>query len=137
MNANEHDNSLKILVVEDDKLLAHLAALLLKKVGCIATVSNNGKDALDKWTKEEDFIVAFIDLGLPDMRGFSLIKEMKKLKPNIPLVILTARLEFEEEKEILCKKLGVDAFLFKPLDAPKVIDTIAKVTNRQLILIND
>lgn len=132
MAKNEAQHAPSVLVVEDDKLLAHLAVPLFKEGGYSATVCSCGKEALALWQKDApNFIAAFVDLGLPGMHGFSLVTQMKALHPHIPVIVLTARMEFKDEKEALCEQYGMDDLLIKPLlpaDIPHVLGKYTKTS---------
>ncbi|MHA7841323.1 MAG: response regulator [Gammaproteobacteria bacterium] len=116
----------KVLVVEDDKLLSHLAIPLFKEAGYAATVLLDGEKALTLWEKHPDFVAAFVDLGLPGINGFSLVSQMKALQPHIPVIVLTARMEFKAQKSSLCKQYDIEDLLIKPLMPPKIIQVLNK-----------
>jgi DNA-binding response OmpR family regulator len=86
---------MNVLIIEDEKALAHELELFLVKNNYICEVSYNGKSASEKIAVNlYDFIL--LDLGLPDYEGLDLLKEAKKTNPEAACIILTARAEVND-----------------------------------------
>jgi len=108
---------MKILLVEDDIELAHGLMASLKKEGFTLNHVQNGKDALlTLSTSEHD--MAILDLGLPDIDGFTILKSVRTQKNPLPILILTARDGIEQKVKGL--DLGADDYLVKPFDADEL-----------------
>lgn len=100
-----------ILVVEDNnELQGYLKDLLLEN-GFGARVASTGASALNLLkTSPADLVL--LDLGLPDMNGESVCKEMRQLFPDLPIIILTAKDTTEDVIKGL--NLGADDYITKP-----------------------
>lgn len=111
----------KILIVEDDRgLQKYLKELLLDNQFSTATASD-GIEALNIINKlPPDLII--LDLGLPNMGGEGVLKEVRKSNPEIPIIILTARDSTSDIVEGL--NLGADDYMTKPFEAEVLLARI-------------
>lgn len=102
---------MKVLIVEDERILAREIETFLKKAFFICDTSFTAKEALLKTdTNTYDFIL--LDLGLPDMDGIQLLKEFKQDIADTAVIILTARGDVEDRIKGL--DMGADDYLPKP-----------------------
>lgn len=85
----------KILIVEDEKPLANSLALKLIHAGYEIRLAHDGKEAIDI-IKKEKFNLVLLDLIMPKMNGFEVLKKLKKIK-NSPPVLVTSNLGQEED----------------------------------------
>ena len=79
----------KVLLVEDEVLVAALAVDALEELGYRAIEATNSKAALALAAADTQFEFAVIDIGLPDGRGDVLALELRKLRTDLPIVIAT------------------------------------------------
>ena len=109
-----------ILIIEDNKLAQKMAVIALQPLGCEIHTADTGAEAITKF-KMHSYDLIFMDLGLPDMDGYTVtetIRELeKKRKIHTPIVALTAHTEDEFREN--AKKAGMDDFLSKPLTTDK------------------
>lgn len=118
---------MKILVVEDEKKIAGFIQKGLEEQGFLVEVSNDGDEAYYLATTQQyDAIV--LDIMLPGRDGLSILKNLRKKKNTVPVILLTARSELEERLEGL--NLGADDYLTKPFYVEEVIARIHAVTRR-------
>lgn len=111
----------KILVVEDDNDLLGVLIDLLKDEGYMVEDAQTGSVALKKIeTSSQDLVL--LDLGLPDIAGESVLQEIRKINPQLPVVILTAKSKAFEIAQGL--NLGADDYLAKPFAAEELIARI-------------
>ncbi len=116
----------KILVIEDSKTMLKLISTILKKEGFEVFEAKNGWEGLEKANDLlPDLIVS--DIIMPGLDGFNLLKQLKKypLINKIPLIFLSGKDDVLSVDEGI--SLGASAFLTKPLDAEKFIQTINKM----------
>jgi CheY-like chemotaxis protein len=119
-NTSDVNRPARILVVEDDAhLLAGLRDILEREGYSVITAMNGveGLQALDEQPDVPDLITS--DIIMPEMDGFTFIRELRK-KPqyqHIPILTLTARADHESE----AKEAGANIFLSKPFDAGKLL----------------
>lgn len=100
----------RILVVEDEKSLASALKTKLQKEGYKVGVAYDGKAALDLMTRNH-YDVALLDLMMPIMDGFEVLRAARKL-PDAPAFIVLSNLIQPENAE-LCMELGARKFLAK------------------------
>jgi two-component system response regulator PhoP len=104
-------NSMRVLVVEDEKLLAEQIKGQLLQQQFSVDVATDGADGWFKLS-EYPYDLAIIDLGLPKLDGLSVIRKARKQEIKTPIIILTARGSWQEKVEGL--DAGADDYLTKP-----------------------
>ncbi len=120
---------MKIVIIEDDKEIVETINIFAKIRWPDADVlsASKGKDGIDIVDTEAPDIV-IIDLGLPDIDGFKVLKEIR-LFSNVPIIILTAR---SDEKDIVKGlELGADEYVVKPFSEAAFISRIQALLRRQ------
>lgn len=90
---------LNALVVDDEEVVRNLLKDLLEKEGHKVAISSDGKTALDIF-KREKFNIVITDITMPGMNGIELLKEIKKLDQNIPVVLITGKI-MEDKKDLI------------------------------------
>ena len=112
---NENQSLGKVLLVEDDAMVAMVAADTLAELGFDVVEASTAQAALDHARAPQvHFEFAVIDLGLPDRPGEELIAELKILRPDFPIIVASGYSE-----EVLRSRITIDrhfAFLGKPYD---------------------
>jgi two-component system OmpR family response regulator len=103
---------MRILLVEDDALLADGLARSLRQSGYTVEVVGDGL-AADRWLEVEDFELAVLDLGLPGLDGSEILRRLRARKQRLPVLVLSAREELGERVRLL--DLGADDYLVKPV----------------------
>ena len=106
---------LNILLIEDDAIVQHVHKRMLTKLNCEVDIAATGKAALDMIANNDPYHIIFIDIGLPDISGFDVIKqiEKEKLAVNIPIIALTGYAGDREKQA--CFDAGVTDILHKPV----------------------
>ncbi|THB81681.1 MAG: DNA-binding response regulator [Desulfobacteraceae bacterium] len=103
----------RILVIEDEAHIAQGIKLNLSLQGYDVTVSSDGITGIEQWrTWSPDLIV--LDIMLPMIDGFSVLKTIRNEDPKVPVLILSARGDTKDKIKGL--KFGVDDYLSKPFD---------------------
>ncbi len=102
---------MRLLIVEDETLLREQLASTLGVDGYAIDQASDGREGLYLGT-EYDYDLAVIDLGLPELDGVSLIKALRLADRNFPIIILTARDQWQDKVEGL--EAGGDDYLTKP-----------------------
>lgn len=118
-----------ILVVEDDTSIRNLITTTLKTNDYRHLVATNGKMAIIEATSHSPDIV-LLDLGLPDMDGIQVIKNIRSWS-NLPIIVISARSEDNDKIEAL--DAGADDYLTKPFSVEELLARI-RVTQRRLSL---
>ena len=105
------ENKKHILVVEDENTLAFALKKKLENVGYVVNIAMDGKDALNKIQQEKPDLI-LLDLILPVMDGFAVLKELKKTPEyeNLPIIVLT-NLSSDEDIADVLNAGGTDYFI--------------------------
>ena len=111
-----------LLVVDDERNIRNNLAMVLETAGYKVDTADNGDDALLR-VKEGHYDIAFVDIQMPKMDGLELLRYLRGLRPNMPVVMLTAYGTVGRAVEAM--KLGAFDFLEKPFD-PKVIQLLCQ-----------
>jgi YesN/AraC family two-component response regulator len=117
--------AVKILFVEDEADLVNIISETLKKLKANFETAENGKIALQKFKDIGDFDLIVTDINMPVMNGLELIKNIKEIKPDMPVIIMSAHTEPEYIKS--AEELGVENYLLKPFDFIKFINLISQM----------
>ena len=104
---------LRILIVEDDAVLADGISNALRKYGYVVDCLADGAHA-DQALGAESYDLAILDLGLPRMDGFQVLQRLRARKEKMPVLILTARDELADRVKGL--DLGADDYVIKPFE---------------------
>ena len=108
----------KILIIEDDVILNHHLKVQLNSDGHNVLSAKTAEEGI-YFLKDHHCDIAVIDLGLPDMDGVELVTKVRTLKISIPILILTARSNWEEKVRAL--DAGADDYLVKPFQKEELI----------------
>lgn len=111
-----------ILVVEDDSKVGESIRLLLKKRGYDLFLAPNGKEALSIF-RQEAIDLVITDLVMPKMDGIELLGEVKRLRPETEVIVISAQGTIE--KAVQAMKLGAFDFIEKPIN-PRVISLVVE-----------
>lgn len=103
---------MRILLVEDDLLLADGLARALKHSGYAVDTANNGLLA-DSLLSRENYDLAILDLGLPELDGTEVLQRLRSRGQRTPVLVLSARMAVEERVKAL--DLGADDYVVKPV----------------------
>lgn len=120
----------KILVVEDDLELNRTVCTFLIQNGYKAIGVLNANDAYDK-TENEDFNLIISDIMMPQIDGFEFARDIRKIFPEIPIIFMTARDDFESKKRGFDN--GIDDYMVKPVFLPELKMRIDAILRRSKI----
>lgn len=119
---------MKILLVEDEKLIANAVAQVLRKDNYSVDLSFDGQDGLDNaLTGQYDVIV--LDILLPKMDGLAVLRELRQSHISTPVIMLTAKSETSDKIQGLDR--GADDYLAKPFDMEELLARIRALSRRQ------
>lgn len=103
----------RILIAEDNDINQKVIMHILRKVGVVTTIVNNGKEAVDLLEEGEQFDLIILDIQMPLMNGFqTAIYIRKKLQISVPIIAMTASALRNEKMK--CFELGMNEYLTKP-----------------------
>ena len=120
---------MRILIIEDEPLLLEQLSNSLTKQGYAVDCASDGEDGLYQGT-EYPYDLAIIDLGLPKIDGIEVIKKLRILEKNFPILILTARDQWQEK--VLGLDSGADDYLTKPFDMDELLARVKALLRRSV-----
>ena len=116
----------KVLIAEDNEDILQILSLYLESNKFNVYTANNGKEALDI-IEREDISIALIDIMMPIMNGYELLKAIRK-KSNMPVIIISAK-NMGQDK-VLGLDIGADAYITKPFEPLEVVATVRAMLRR-------
>ena len=118
---------MRVLLVEDDSNTAQSIALLLKSEGFICDTTDLGEDGLEIG-KLYDYDIILLDLMLPDIDGYEVLRRLRAARVNTPILILSGLNEMDSKLKGL--GFGADDYLTKPFDRRELIARIQAIVRR-------
>lgn len=118
---------MRVLIVEDEKRMAHLLKKALEEKSHSAVLAFSGKDGLAE-AQNQDFDALVLDLMLPTMDGFEVAKQLRQANNRVPILVLTARDGVADIVKAL--DLGVDDYLTKPFALAEFMARLRAVARR-------
>ena len=118
---------MRILIVEDEYKLAKMIGEYFEKEKYIVDLALDGEDGLYK-AKSEIYDVIILDVMLPKLDGFRLLKEVREGNKEIPIIMLTAKEELEDKLYGL--DMGADDYLTKPFEIKELLARVRVLLRR-------
>jgi two-component system KDP operon response regulator KdpE len=119
---------LNILVVDDEPPIRRLLRMGLTTQGYEVLEAQNGKTALELMQEKPDLII--LDLGLPDMAGLDLLRQMRAANDAVPIVVLSSRAD--EAGKVQALDSGADDFVTKPFGIEELLARLRAALRHQL-----
>lgn len=119
-----------VMVVDDSLTVRKVTCRLLEREGCDVLIAKNGAEAVDI-LQETIPDVMLIDLEMPKMNGFELIKKVRDnpATAHMPVIIISSRTAEKHRK--IAKDLGVDVFLGKPYKEDELLDHLSDLIEKR------
>ena len=118
----------KLLLVEDDVNFGFVLKSYLEMNDFNVTLVSDGKDAIPTFNKGE-FDLCVLDVMLPNVDGFTIAKEIRKINKKMPIIFLTAKSLKDDVMEGF--KVGADDYLTKPFDSDVLLLKIKAILRRK------
>jgi two-component system response regulator PilR (NtrC family) len=120
----------RILVVDDERSMRELLAIVLRREGYEVQLAENGRTAIALLERDPvDLLIS--DIKMPDMSGVDLLRAAKKIDPHVLAIMITAFASTETAVEAM--RLGACDYLSKPFDVDLLkMKVREKIDNRQL-----
>jgi two-component system KDP operon response regulator KdpE len=119
---------LKVLVVDDEPPIRKLLRMGLGTQGYQTLDAPNAKTALELMASKPDLVI--LDLGLPDMQGLELLREIRARKDTVPIVVLSSR--GDEVAKVEALDHGADDYVTKPFGMAELLARIRAALRHQL-----
>ena len=118
---------MRVLLVEDDLICARGVTLLLKNCGSIVDQAECGEEALEL-ARHYDYDAVVLDLMLPDMEGYEVVRRMRAGRIDTPVLILSGLTRPQAKVKGL--SVGADDFLTKPFDGSELVARLQAIVRR-------
>lgn len=118
---------MRLLLVEDDRLLADGLSSQLEKAGFSVDTTHTAREAM-LLAEQEDYRAVVLDLGLPDGNGLDVLRQWRRNLISVPVLILTARGDWQDKVNGL--KAGADDYLAKPFQTEELIARLNAIVRR-------
>ena len=115
---------LKILLIDDEGEFASTLAERLNLRGFSASVALDGESGLER-LKAEHCDLVLLDVMLPGMHGIEVLRRIREIKPELPVILLTGQAGAKDGIEGM--KQGAKAYLTKPVDLRDLLDLFAEL----------
>jgi len=116
----------RLLIADDDALVRGSLAAVLESEGYVVDEARNGNEAVSRAFEHRPDVV-LLDLNMPHWDGWTAFSQLDRLTPLLPVIVITARPN-QYEKAV---RLGVDAFMEKPLNFPILVRAIKRLTREE------
>lgn len=117
----------RLLIVDDDKQIRELLAFDISQSGYIVDCANDGQEGLKK-ALENNYDLILLDVMMPKMNGYDVCKNIRIAKPDIPVLMLTAKGSLDDKTQGF--DCGADDYLVKPFEIQEVLLRIRALLRR-------
>ena len=117
----------RLLVVDDDEQIRELLTFDIAQSGYVVDSAKDGEEGLKK-ALENNYDLILLDVMMPKMNGYDVCKNIRLVKPNVPILMLTAKGTINDKTEGF--DCGVDDYLVKPFDVQEVLLHIRALLRR-------
>jgi signal transduction histidine kinase/DNA-binding response OmpR family regulator/CHASE3 domain sensor protein len=117
-------NGKKVLIVDDDMRNVFALSSILEDKGISVVVARNGRDGLEKLNQNKDVNLVLMDIMMPEMDGYTAMREIRKLEKfkKLPIIAITAKAMREDRDK--CIDAGANDYLTKPVDIEKLVSLL-------------
>lgn len=117
---------MKILVVDDDRVLADVVAFTLRREGFSVIQAYDGVTGLQRWADEKPDLLV-LDVNMPKMDGFEVCKHIRS-QTDTPIILLTVR--GEEDDIVMGLEIGADDYIVKPFSPRQLVARVKAILRR-------
>ncbi len=118
---------MRVLLVEDDLTAAHGITLMLKAGGAVVDQADTGEEALEL-ARHYDYDIVVLDLMLPDMEGYEVVRRMRVARIETPVLILSGL--SRPQAKVKGLGMGADDFITKPFDKAELLARMQAIVRR-------
>ena len=121
------DKKIKVLMVDDEAQFRATTNKILTRRGFDTIMAESGEEALTQLSKNPDVII--LDIKMPGMDGHETLLEIRKVKPDIPVIMLTGHATVETAIDGM--KLGAFDYLMKPCDIDLLLSKVTDAASKK------
>jgi two-component system cell cycle response regulator CtrA len=118
---------MRILLIEDDLVAARGVSLMLKSTGAVVDHADTGEEGLEL-ARHYDYDIVILDLMLPDIEGFEVVRRMRVSRNDTPVLILSGL--SRPQVKVKGLGLGADDFITKPFDKAELLARMQAIVRR-------
>ena len=118
---------MRILIIEDDRLMARSIELMLAGAGLEYETAATGEDGIE-FAHVYDYDAILLDLTLPDLHGYEVLRRLRGARIAIPVIILTGN--SETEAKVMSFGLGADDYVTKPFQCAELLARVYALVRR-------
>jgi len=118
---------MRVLLVEDDLVSARGISLMLKASGMIVDIADTGEEACEL-VRHYDYDIVVLDLMLPDMEGYEVVRRMRSARIETPVLILSGL--SRPQAKVKGLGMGADDFISKPFDKAELLARMQAIVRR-------
>jgi two-component system, cell cycle response regulator CtrA len=118
---------MRILLIEDDLVAARGVILMLKSSGAVVDHADTGEEGLEL-ARHYDYDIVVLDLMLPDIEGFEVVRRMRVSRNDTPVLILSGL--SRPQVKVKGLGLGADDFITKPFDKGELLARMQAIVRR-------
>lgn len=119
----------EILLIDDDPMIVEMTAQMLGGLGYSVTTAHSGPEALSLIERSSGkFDVVVTDYGMPDISGSELAERIRKIRENLPIILMTGYSETITAEK--AKSIGISEFIMKPVTRKHLAETIRQVLDQ-------
>ncbi len=119
----------RLLIAEDEAEMRGLLRRTLTREGYDVAVAADGAEALEVLRANPDFDVLVSDVRMPVKDGLQLLKEVRQLRPELRVILITAYLDVQQYYEVM--KSGAFEYLSKPFKIPDLLEVLDRAFQRE------
>uniref|UniRef100_A0A7V2ZJ65 Sigma-54-dependent Fis family transcriptional regulator n=1 Tax=Ignavibacterium album TaxID=591197 RepID=A0A7V2ZJ65_9BACT len=116
-----------VLIIDDEKEICDSISMILEYEGYAVDSTTSATEGLKKFS-EQDFSAVLLDIQMPEMNGFEVLKKIKEIKPSASVIIISAH--GSVENAVRATRLGAFDFLEKPIDRDKLLISVRNATEQ-------
>lgn len=116
-----------VLIIDDEQEICSSISMILEYEGYAVDSTTSATDGLRKFN-EQDFSAVLLDIQMPEMNGFEVLKKIKEAKPSTSVIIISAH--GSVENAVKATRLGAFDFLEKPIDRDKLLISVRNATEQ-------
>ncbi len=117
----------RVLIVDDERNIRITLPLALEPLGLETDTARDGDEALTK-LGEKEFDLILLDLKMPRIDGIEVLRRIRRIRPDIPVIMITAYGTIENSVEAM--KIGALDFISKPFTPERIRDLVSRVLDR-------
>jgi CheY-like chemotaxis protein len=113
----------RILIVDDDRHTCELLRHILEGAGHEIVAAHDGGEAVSL-LRAQSFDLVMTDIYMPDRDGFDVLRDLRELRPNVPVIVFTGQRDLHFDPLRMAERLGADLVMRKPIVQATVLSTV-------------